>query len=203
MTVTRACSCELCDNAVGRIQQVRCAYRDRNNPRNRNNNNGFRLASTSPQRSPGPLAHVRNAGASRSTGRDKRERSRILSRSARGWPAKEARRLRLSVAPNRDHRRRRQHTQERCLRQMKAGFLSSRNSRFHSDVSTELKSPTVPGAGTALDGEWACSVINTIVAPSNPMPQRVPGLVGAWGAAGTDEVSTQIDHSAARRARLC
>jgi hypothetical protein len=59
------------------------------------------------------------------------------------------------------------------------------------------------GAGTALDGEVPCSVINTIGAPSNPMPQRVPPpIVGAWGAAGTGDVSTPIDRSAARRARL-
>jgi hypothetical protein len=35
----------------------------------------------------------------------------------------------------------------------------------------------------------------------SPMPQRVAPIVGAWGAAGTDSVSTPIDRSAARRAR--
>jgi hypothetical protein len=37
----------------------------------------------------------------------------------------------------------------------------------------------------------------------SPMPQRVPpSCVGAWGAAGCGDVSTPIDRSAARRARL-
>jgi hypothetical protein len=37
----------------------------------------------------------------------------------------------------------------------------------------------------------------------SPMPQRVPpATVGAWGAAGYGDVSTPIDRSAARRARL-
>jgi hypothetical protein len=52
----------------------------------------------------------------------------------------------------------------------------------------EPKSTLALRAGTALDGERACSVITTLVAPSNPMPQRVLPIVGVWGAAGTGNV---------------
>ena len=82
---------------AGRIQQVRCAYRNRNNPRNRNNNRGFRLASTS--------SHARAVGPRRKCRRftDCRPRQRRGSGFSPGrldqQPAKEARPLRLLVAP--------------------------------------------------------------------------------------------------------
>jgi hypothetical protein len=85
-----------------------------------------------------------------------------------------------------------------------------------------------PGTGTALDGEGASSVIDLVVAPSNrsaeltPKPHAPTGAaVVRWGmglrrersteltpksqpngAAGYGDVSTPIDRSAARRARL-
>ncbi|MCE7985785.1 MAG: hypothetical protein DYG89_31800 [Caldilinea sp. CFX5] len=90
---------------VGGDQQVRCAYRNRNNPRNRNNNVGYRLASTSPNRkscyernSPGQKCRRVTARRPRSN----EERSRTLSRSGcAGRQAKEERSVRLSVTVGR------------------------------------------------------------------------------------------------------
>lgn len=70
------------DNAryyqAGGIHKVRCAYRNRNNPRNRNNNRGFRLASTS---TPGPFGPTSAIPVVHGRPVETKERFRILSRS--------------------------------------------------------------------------------------------------------------------------
>jgi hypothetical protein len=57
------------------------------------------------------------------------------------------------------------------------------------------QNPPSPGTGTALDGEGTSFVVNLIVAPSNPMPQRVPPIVGAadrWGMGLRPELSRTV-----------
>ena len=62
---------------------------------------------------------------------------------------------------------------------------------------------TPPGTGTALDGERACFGHRPSCCAVQPhAPTDAPPIVGAWGAAGNGFVSTPIDRSAARRARL-